>query len=289
MGFMGQWIMDLKNLIFEDLALNKIVISALIIIFIFTLRIAVAQALNNATSMAIEKRRKYFVNLNSIITFIVIFSIFLIWSEELRSLALSLAAILVAIIIASKELILNFMGGIFKLTQNTFHLGDRIEIEGIRGDVIDRSLLSTTILEIGPGRETHQLTGRSVNIPNSVFLTKTLTNESHLKNFVLHTFKIPLKANSNWQEREVLLIEICEQFCGDYFEEAQKHFDRIQKISHLEVPILKPRIHINIVSPEQLDLIVRFTAPAAMKGRIEQRILKEYLRRIQADYINSVV
>jgi len=279
--------MNISNLFFENLTLNKVVFSLFFIIFVFILRLAIAGALNNAAKMPIEKRRRYFVNLNSITSILILFSVFLIWSDEIRSLALSLAAILVAFIIASKELVLNFMGGIFKLTQKSFHLGDRIEIEGIRGDVIDRSLLSTTILEIGPGHETHQLTGRSINIPNGIFLTKSLTNESYLKNYVLHTFKIPLKTNSNWQERELLLIDICEDHCGHYFEEAQKHFDKIQKNSHLEVPILKPRIHINIVSPDQIDLIVRITAPAAMKGRIEQRILKDYLKRVQSDYIIS--
>ncbi|OUR94072.1 hypothetical protein A9Q84_18335 [Halobacteriovorax marinus] len=274
--------MDIKNFIFDNQALNKIVISLFIIVFIFFLRLIVARALDNAVKMAIDKRRRYFVNLNSGITLVIIFSIFLIWNDELRSLALSLAAILVAVIIASKELLLNFMGGIFKLTQNSFHLGDRIEIDGIRGDVIDRSLMSTTLLEIGPGHETHQLTGRSIHLPNSIFLTKPVTNESHLKNFVLHTFKIPLKASSDWQKKEVLLIGICEEHCGDYFEEAQKHFDKIQKRSHLEVPILKPRIHINIVSPDQIELIVRITAPAAKKGKIEQLILKDYLNRNQS-------
>jgi small-conductance mechanosensitive channel len=277
--------MNIKNLIFENLTLNKVVLSIFLVIFILMIRLAVARALNNAAKMPIERRRRYFVNLNSVISFLILFSVFLIWNDEIRSLALSLAAILVAFIIASKEFILNFMGGIFKLTQKSFHLGDRIEIEGIRGDVIDRSLFSTTILEIGPGHETHQLTGRSINIPNSIFLTKSLTNESYLKNYVLHTFKIPLKTNSNWQEREVLLIGICEDHCGDYFEEAQKHFDKIQKNSHLEVPILKPRIHINFVGPDQIDLIVRITAPAAKKGRIEQRILKDYLKRVQTDYM----
>lgn len=269
--------MDYKNFIFEDLTLNKLSISIIFLVGIIVLRTAFASILNSSKSMSVERKRKYFVNLNSTTTFLILFSALFIWDEELRSLAFSLAAILVAIVLACKELILNFMGGIFKLTQNTFHVGDRIEVSGIRGDVIDRTLLSTTLLEIGPGRETHQLTGRSVIIPNSIFLSHTLINESYLKNYVLHTFKIPLKKKADWVKSEELLLELCEKHCSEYFEQAQHHFNELSKRSHLEVPILKPRVHVNVTSPDQLDLLVRFTAPASMKGRIEQRILKEFL------------
>lgn len=273
--------MDFKNFIFENVYFNKLFISIVALIVIISFRITIARALNNASNMKIERRRKWFVNLNSFVSFLIVVTIFILWSHELKSLAFSLAAILVSIIIASKEFSLNFFGGIFKLTQKSFHIGDRIEINGIRGDVIDRSLFSTKVLEIGPGHETHQLTGRSIIIPNSIFLGNCLINESHLKNYVLHTFKIPVKSSVDWEESEKLLIDICEEHCSDYFERAQKHFDRIQKTSHLEIPILKPRVHINVKSPDQIDLIVRFTAPASLKGRIEQRILKDYLKAIK--------
>jgi small-conductance mechanosensitive channel len=269
--------MDYKNIIFEDLTLNKISISFLVIAGALVLRAGLASILNSSKSMTVERKRKYFVNVNSTTTFLIAFSVLFIWNDELRSLAFSLAAILVAIVLACKELILNFMGGIFKLTQNSFHVGDRIEVDGVRGDVINRTLFSTTILEIGPGMQTHQLTGRSVIIPNSTFLSKNLINESYLKNYVLHTFKIPLKKKADWVKSEEKLLELCETHCSEYFEQAQHHFNELSKRSHLEVPILKPRVHINVTSPDQLDLLVRITAPAAMKGRIEQRILKDFL------------
>ena len=269
--------MDYKNLIFEDLTLNKLVVTITVMSVILILRASLAGILNSSKSMTVERKRKYFVNVNSITTFLIIFSALFIWNDELRSLAFSLAAIVVAIVLACKELILNFMGGVFKITQNSFHVGDRIEIDSVRGDVIDRTLFSTTVLEIGPGRETHQLTGRSIIIPNSIFLSKCLINESFLKNYVLHTFKIPLKKKADWVKSEEKLLELCEKHCSEYFEQAQHHFNELSKRSHLEVPILKPRVHINVPSHDQLDLLVRITAPADMKGRIEQRILKEFL------------
>ena len=111
--------MDLKNLIFENVYFNKIFLSIALIVLIMSFRTLVAKSLNKATSMKIDKRRKWFVNLNSMVSFLIIITIFLIWSNEIKTLAFSLAAILVSIIIASKEFSLNFFGGIFKITQKT--------------------------------------------------------------------------------------------------------------------------------------------------------------------------
>ena len=65
--------------------------------------------------------------------------------------------------------------------------------------ILERSLvtfltaLTTTILEIGPEKLTHQHTGRAIVVPNSVFLDKHVVNESYTADFVLHVFRLPYK------------------------------------------------------------------------------------------------
>src|SRR5690625_7675079 len=73
-----------------------------------------------------------------------------------------------------------------------------IQIKDFRGDVIDQNFLATTILEVGPGKITHQLTGRMTVIPNSLFVSEPVINESFTNDFVLHVFTIPFKREDNW-------------------------------------------------------------------------------------------
>jgi small-conductance mechanosensitive channel len=269
---------NLIRIFSDEGTVDKIVVMFIILVILFILRFVIGGALKNARNMALEKKRRYLVNLNTLLTFVFLCSIFVIWTDELRSLVFSLTAILVALVIATKEFLMNFFGGLFKMTQNSFHVGDRIEVDGVRGDVIDRTFLATTLMEIGPGKKTHQLTGRSVVIPNSVFLSKTVINESYLKNFVLHTFNITISNKDDWERAESILLERCHHYCGEFFEAAQTYLNRLHLKSHLEVPVLKPRVHINILDHEKLELITRITAPAAIKGRIEQKIVKDFLR-----------
>src|SRR5690606_32112227 len=81
-------------------------------------------------------------------------------SAELRTVAISIVAIAVAFVVATKELILCITGSILKMASRSFVIGDRIQVKDFRGDVIDQNLLATTILEVGPGKLTHQRTGR---------------------------------------------------------------------------------------------------------------------------------
>ncbi|OIQ17539.1 MAG: hypothetical protein BM556_12105 [Bacteriovorax sp. MedPE-SWde] len=270
--------MQINQELFNSVIMNKLIIMLVVVVILSFLRLVIGGALKKSRNMSMDKKRRYLVNLNSVLSFIFFCSIFIVWTDELRSLVISLTALLVALVIATKELSSNFFGGVFKMTQNSFHVGDRIEVEGIRGDVIDRTFLTTTLMEIGPGTKTHQLTGRSVVIPNSMFLSKTVINESYLKNFVLHSFKISIANNKEWERAEEILLERCHYYCSEFFEAAQAYLNKLHMKSHLEVPILKPRIHINILDKETLELIVRITAPAAMKGRIEQKIVKDFLR-----------
>ena len=65
-----------------------------------------------------------------------------------------------------------FAGTLNIVSGGVFHVGDRIEFGGVRGDVIDISLLRTTLMEVGPttdgGMEVHgrQYTGRLISISN---------------------------------------------------------------------------------------------------------------------------
>lgn len=270
--------MDLSYLNLSEHYFNKALLVLVLFFILVFIRIVAGKILTNAKRMPVEQKRRFFVNLNFFLTLFFLLSMAVIWTDEIKSLALSVAAIMVALVIATKEFTINLLGGFFKIAQNAFHVGDRIEIDGIRGDVIDRSLLTTTLVEVGPGKETHQLTGRSVVIPNSMFLEKSVINESYLKNYVLHIFKVPLAINSDWEEAQQILLERSQFYCSEFFETAQDYLNRLHQKSHLEVPVLKPRVHINIVDHEKIDLIVRITAPAPIKGRIEQKIIKDFLK-----------
>lgn len=223
------------------------------------------------------EKRKWIIIFQNLSTLLFFIGVVVIWSEEIQAFALSLVALAAAFVIAGKEFFLCAMGGVYRASVSPFSIGDRIEIDKVRGDVVDSKFLVTKILEIGPHNMTHQYTGRLINIPNSYLLTKLVINESYLHKFVLHVFVIPLKKREDWRQAEKLVLEIAKKTVQPFISEARHHMNKVSIKEGLTPPGVAPRVTLHLASPDELDMIVRIPAPANKKGTIEQEIIRQFL------------
>jgi small-conductance mechanosensitive channel len=226
-----------------------------------------------------EDKRKWYVTIRNWSSFTIFFGLVIIWATELQTFALSIVAITGAMIISGKELILCAHGGLLRSFNNMFKVGDRIEVGGIRGDVIDANLMITKVLEIGPENFTHQFTGRSIIIPNSLFLTDQVINESFLNKYVLHVFKVSISREEDWKKAEECMMAAANEACSDFIEKAQNNMDHLAKKEGLDVPRAAPRITYKFSNAKEIEMIIRVPSPAARKGNIEQEILKRFMEK----------
>ncbi|CAM9839916.1 unnamed protein product [Chrysoparadoxa australica] len=253
-------------------------ITSLVLIFLlWAIRSTLTRNIRK-TGWRTEDKRKWYVLIRNWSTSVLIIGLVVIWATELQTFALSVVALTGALIISGKELLLCIHGGLLRSFNNLFKIGDRIEIDNIRGDVIDTNLFITKVLEIGPQNFTHQFTGRSIIIPNSLFLTKELINESFLHKYVLHVFKLSFPRTVDWEHAEACMREAAHNECKNFIENAQKSMDSLAIREGLEVPKAEPRITYKFTNPNELEMIVRVPSPASRKGNIEQQILKSFMK-----------
>ena len=198
---------------------NRILLTLIFAICTWFLRKTINFILVNIKHSSRERKRRVSVNINFITTIILLTGILIIWSNQIQSLALSFIAISMALVLATKELIMCLTGTFYQSIAHPFNIGDHIIIDKQRGQVIDRGLFSTKVLEIGPSDKTHQFTGRIITIPNSIMLTHEIRNESYFNEFVLHTFIIPTPYHVDTNKVERLLIQISEKYVSEYYEE----------------------------------------------------------------------
>src|SRR5690625_2735167 len=215
--------------------LNLLIATAILIAGVAILRSVTARFIRR-TVVSPELRMKWLVQSRNGLLLLLILGLVLIWGEELRTLALSLVAIAVAFVVATKELILCVTGSILKSGARSFNLVGRIQVKDFRGDVIDQSLLATTILEVGPGKSTQQRTGRMTVLPNSIFVSEPVINESYTSPYLLHVFMVPFKRDENWRAARKAFLESAEKQCRPYLEQVRKHMSHISELSGLDVP-----------------------------------------------------
>jgi small-conductance mechanosensitive channel len=89
---------------------------------------------------------------------------------ELSSLAVLAGAIGVGVGFGLQNIVNNFISGIIILAERPIKLGDRVEVAGVAGRVSRISLRSTTVVTND---------NISIIVPNSEFITQTVTNWSH--------------------------------------------------------------------------------------------------------------
>ena len=163
----------------------------------------------------------------------------------------------------------------------TYTLGDRIEIGGIRGNVLDHNALTTTILEIGPGQTSHQYTGRAMVFPNSWIFSYALINETYTKKFRLHIITVPLSTDDNWKAAEKLLLKAGQEEATPYIEDARTYLKKLEGKLWLDAPSVEPRVTIQLPEPGRIHLLLRVPCPTQYPSRLEQAILKKFLADFQ--------
>lgn len=263
-----------ENFSISGSLLIMLISTAILILFVIIIRALIGRYLRKKVSST-ELRRKWLVQSRNGLLLLLLLGLISIWGEELRTLALSVVAIAVAFVVATKELILCVTGSILKTGAGSFNLGDRIQIKDFRGDVIDQNLLATTILEVGPGKITHQRTGRMTVIPNALFLSEPVINESYTNDYILHVFTIPFKREDDWRRAQQVFLKAAQKNCKPYLEDVRKHMKELSDERGLDVPSVDPRVTIQVPAAGEIDLIIRIPTKSKQRNFIEQSILSE--------------
>jgi small-conductance mechanosensitive channel len=206
-------------------------------------------------------------------------TLLVLWFAQLQVFFVSLLAVAAAIVIAFKELIMCFTGGILLRTSKTFKEGDRIQLDEVRGFVIERSLLSTKILEIGPEKNSQQTTGDIITIPNSLMLSHTVKNESYFKGYSIKSFvfKIPEIQRADVFEAEILAE--AKKIVEDYYDEAKKSISKFCEKEGIIIPSMEPRTKV-LIDEEEYDLLILVKLPIRNDkiADIEQQLNRFYLK-----------
>ena len=271
---------DVSNISTEILLRSGLSTLALMAL-VFLIRLGIHHTLLKSPEISVETRRRWTVSIRNLLLILFILGMIFIWAPRLQTFAVSIFAVAVALVLATKELIACLSGSGLRMLTKAYALGDRIEIGGIRGNVVDHNALTTTILEIGPGQTSHQHTGRAMVIPNSFIFEHPITNETYTKKFRLHIVTVPLSTDDDWKTAERLLLQAGEEEAAPYIEDARAYFKKLEGKYWLDAPSVEPRVTIQLPEPGRINLLLRIPCPTQYPSRLEQGIIRKFLAEFQ--------
>ena len=251
--------------------------SLILLLFLIIVRALAVRWIAGNPTLSMESKRRWVVTTRNSVVFAFLIGLVIIWAHELQAFAVSLVALAAAMVLATKELILCWSGAALRVGGKVYAVGDRIQIAGYRGVVLDHDVFATKLLEIGPGQSAHLYTGRVAVFPNSLLFTNTLIKENPDQEYGLYTLVVPIKADDDWRKAECTLVEAAKAECAPFMEEAVRQMKLLEQANLLEAPSPEPRITIQLPESGKLHLVLRFPAPDRGRSRIEQAILRRYL------------
>jgi len=259
---------------------TEIVGTVVIVAAVILANIVISAALRGRGWLSRETKLRasvFWRNFSFLVAFV---ALLFIWRTELRAAALSLAALSVALVLGGKELLTSMLGYVHRTTSGSFEFGDAIEINGIKGEVIDQTLFSTTVLEMS---EEHLFTGRVVQFPNSFYVSHALKNHSRLGNFQLALVAVPLAPGISLETAKEGLIEAARAVCSEFVAPAQKALRDLEGEQFIVMPSADPRVTVRLGDAGKVTLLLRFPCLTNQRTRTEQDILARYLKAVPGD------
>ena len=260
-----------------DLTEQEFIVTLLFFILLFFIRWLMIRTLQQINFKAQERKQKWLSVVRKTTLLLIIIMFFMMWGDELRTIAFSLAAVAVAFVVAFKEIIMCLIGGILKATTGMFELGDRITISGKRGEVLEHNFLNTTLLEIGPGDQSNQFTGKQIKVPNTHLVTESIFVLPKGDNYNLNIFVIPSALDENIFKKQKILLESANMVCNPYFKTAEENITYRSQKQGVKTPDLKPRVLYEIPDPKTVHYHIRMPMPFDQLTRTENKIKDIYL------------
>ena len=227
---------------------------------------------------SIEEKRRSLVLSRNLTLILTIFGLAIIWATQIQTLALSMFAVAAAIVVATKELIMCLSGSILRSVTKQYSVGDYIEVNGLRGRVVDINLLNTLMMQIGPNPLVGQLSGKTLSFPNSLLLNHSVRRDNILGDYVIHTVEIPVPIHLDSDVIVGRLKAVLEPLCQPYVPAIQRHLENVQAEKLFITPAAQPRVTRVPHDDKVYLIIVRYASPVAKRLEIQQAVLDEFLR-----------
>lgn len=160
--------------------------------------------------------------------------------------------------LALHPVFMNIAGWLLIIIKKPFGIGDRIEVNNLKGDIIDIQMFFTLVLEVSPEQNVGQSTGRVVTIPNSYIFTNSMYNATIGFNGLWNEMKITITLDSNKDKAKKIISEIIHDIIDEkMMDQIKAEQKEMAKKYAIKVGHLTPVTYFSIV-PSGIQIEIRY-------------------------------
>ena len=264
----------------EPITTERLLWSAAILAGLLLVRMLVLRGVTRWTD---DVTRRYYARrtVSYVFWVLAILLIGRLWFHGLHDLAVFMGLASAGLLIALQDSVMNIAGWIFIILRRPFHVGDRIEIGAVKGDVIDLRLFQFSVVEIGNWVAADQSTGRIIHIPNGKVFKDPLANYTQGFEHIWHELPVLVTFESDWEDAKRILSEIAQDKAEKFSKTAERQIRKAAEKYMIFYKNLTPIVYTSVADSGVL-LTIRYLTRARTRRGTEEQIWEEILRRFAA-------
>ncbi len=199
-----------------------------------------------------------------------------VWVTKFGNVGTFLGLLTAGLAVALGDLLKDLAGWAFILSRRPFQIGDRIEMGGHMGDVIDIRLFLTYILECGKWVDADQSTGRIVMLPNGMVFQEPVANFTRGFEHIWDEIPVLVTFESDWRLAKELLAQIGREHAAPLARDVKQQVRETARDHVLFFRNLTPIVYTSVQDCGVL-LTLRYLTPTRERRSSREKIWEAIL------------
>ena len=238
-------------------------------------------------------QRRYYLNrsLSILTVFVILIGLLVIFVRDFRHLATGMGVAVAGLAVALQEMITSFFSWFLIRGSQGYRVGDWIRIGDQYGEVVDISLMLTTLGQVTPigekGESGGGWTGALTILPNSVIFKSPMVNYTRGYPFVWCSLVYSFTYESDWREAEALMLSAVEdEEITNTARKARKMIDIMTKDFAIRIRQTTPRVRTR-AGTSGIELTLRFLVHPRNRRALMDKVNRKIMQAVdQADDID---
>lgn len=205
----------------------------------------------------------------------------IVYSDKLGGFTIALGVAGAGIAFALQEVIASVAGWLSIILGRLYKTGDRVQLGGIKGDVMDIGVLRTTIMETGQWVDGDLYNGRIVLVANSFVFKEPVFNYSGEFPFLWDEIKIPIQYGSNYEKAKAIILQVGIDVAGDLTDQSKEKWKGLQQRYRLEDSQTAPLISL-VANDNWVEFTLRYVVSYKKRRITKTELFSKILTAVEA-------
>jgi small-conductance mechanosensitive channel len=205
------------------------------------------------------------------------------FASELGAITTFAGLMTAGIAVALQNVILSIAGYFFLIGKYGVRVGDRVNINGVTGDVVDIGLVRLQLMEMTSGPAPLP-TGRVVAFSNAVVFQagSGMFKQIPGTNFLWHEITLSLDPKTNYRQVEQRMMEAVNKVFAEYRDKMELQRRNVERSLNSTLAAFAPesRLHLTQTS---LEVVIRYPVELTNAGEIDNRVTRAILEALELD------